>query len=450
MINDFSNIMVVDGVQVQTSEFYTFENSGEHTVGLNLVDNTEIPDYAFKDCDSLTSIVINNTITTIGCEAFYSCSGLTEITIPDSVEYIDDRAFYSCGGLESITCEATVPPTLGEDVFSGTECLIYVPSTSVNAYKAAENWGDYDSQIVPIGYVEPKVTCYYIAEEPNQYIDICNSESTSQFKTCIIDDVEQDSIPYQASFEQTGIHKVEFILDNTTEIGDSTFSVGNLYRVEISDSVTSIGESAFQGWQLTSVTLGSGVTSIGNYAFSGCEQLTSINIPNNVTTIGENAFADCYNLTSISIPASVESIGDRCFNGCMCLNSITVDSNNQYYDNRNNCNAIIETSTNTLIQGCNTTIIPNTVTSIGNYAFHHCNGATYLTIGNGVTSIGNSAFSGCTKLDKITIYATTPPTLANDTVFETIRICPIYVPSTSVNIYKARWRTYANRIQPIT
>ena len=122
-----------------------------------------------------------------------------------------------------------------------------------------------------------------------------------------------------------------------------------------------------------------------------------------VTSIGEEAFRNCQGLISIEIPNSVTSIGDQAFFGCSSLTSITIESGNTMYDSRNNCNAIIETATNTLIHGCKSTVIPSSVTSIGDGAFSCCTGLTSITIPNSVTSIGSSAFESCTGLTSITI-----------------------------------------------
>ena len=240
------------------------------------------------------------------------------------------------------------------------------------------------------------------------------------------------------------------VVYNVTSIGDYAFEgCTGLTSIDIPDGVTSIGIAAFNNCKgLTSVTIPNSVTSIGNNAFNNCKGLTSIDIPNSVTIIGEGAFSwsnltsvtigngvtsiggsafdGCTSLTSIDIPNSVTSIGGWAFNGCSSLTSITVNSENSKYDSRNNCNAIIEKSTNTLIAGCKNTIIPtsvtsiglgafsgcsnltsidipNSVTSIGDYAFRDCKGLTSVTIGNSVTSIGRCAFYGCSGLTSIDI-----------------------------------------------
>ncbi len=189
------------------------------------------------------------------------------------------------------------------------------------------------------------------------------------------------------------------------EIGNSAFEgCCGLTSVTIPNSVFSILGGAFSRCSgLTSVTIPNSVTSIEMHAFAGCSALTSLTIPNSVTSIGQQSFKGCISLTSLSVPKSLTSIGSGAFYGCSALTSIKVETGNVKYDSRNNCNALIETASNKLIIGCNNTVIPSTVTTIGNDAFLNCSGLTSVTIPNSVTSIGFDSFSGCSGLTSLTI-----------------------------------------------
>ena len=144
------------------------------------------------------------------------------------------------------------------------------------------------------------------------------------------------------------------------------------------------------------------VQSIDESAFDCCSLLTSIEIPNTVKYIGKRAFCICTSLKGVKIPNSVISIGESAFIGLSNATSIEVESGNEFYDSRDNCNAIIETSTNTLIAGCQNTIIPSSVTSIGRSAFFRSN-IYEIEIPNSVTIIGPSAFGYCGTLTRIVI-----------------------------------------------
>ena len=226
-------------------------------------------------------------------------------------------------------------------------------------------------------------------------------------------------IPEKVTYES-----VEY---SVTSIGDYAFQMSSITSITIPNSVTSIGKQAFYLCEgLTSVSIPNSVTSISQKAFeacsgltsvnipnslkwiekgtfAGCKNLTSITIPNSVTYIGKEAFKSCSGLTSLTIPNSVTSIDSQAFEGCSGLTSIVVEEGNSEYDSRDNCNAIIETSTNQLILGCQNTKIPNSVTSIGERAFYGCSGLTSIAIPSSVTTIEWYAFYRCSKLTSVTI-----------------------------------------------
>ena len=174
--------------------------------------------------------------------------------------------------------------------------------------------------------------------------------------------------------------------------------------IKFATDVTSIGQDAFGNCDtLKSVSFPYSLLTIDNNAFESCDNIDTIKFGPNITTIGDKAFNGCYSLTSVTIPNSVTSIGSQVFSSCYNLISIIVESGNTVYDSRNECKAIIETATNTLIYGCQNTIIPNSVTDIGSYAFYYCNKLTSITISNNINSIGKYAFSGCNGLTTFTI-----------------------------------------------
>lgn len=240
-------------------------------------------------------------------------------------------------------------------------------------------------------------------KEANQVSDIGtvfrdNTKITSFNELSYFTGIE--AIPSNAFNGCTNLEEIS-LPSTITSIGNYAFSnCRNLKgTLTIPNSVTSIGERAFEGCSgfTGNLTIPNSVTSIGWSAFSGCSGFTgNLTIPNSVTSIGGYAFSGCSGFTgNLTVPDSVTSIGSSAFEGCCGLTSIKVGFNNSVYDSRNDCNAIIETSSNTLIYGCQNTVIPSGVLAIGSFSFSSCSSLTRITIPEGVTSIGNCAFEGC-------------------------------------------------------
>ena len=259
-------------------------------------------------------------------------------------------------------------------------------------------------------------------------------------------------------------------MKDETTIGALTFLMcENVTDVTIPYGVTSIINGTImstdvgpfmQCTNLTGLTIPNSVTSIGNGVAMMCQSLESLNIPDSVTSIGEFAFFYC-GFKDLRIGSGLTNLCDSSFTFLPNVSAITVDANNTVYDSRNNCNAIIETSTNKLIQGCINTVIPNSVTSIRDGVLSSLIGRMYagaftstiesITIPSNVTYIGTYAFNMCENLTSVTVEATTPPTLGEHAFDSNASGRKIYVPTASVDIYKAatNWSGYAEDIEAI-
>ena len=252
--------MYVDNMQISPTSAYTFNTTGEHTVGYTLSDKTKIVDSSFQDCQRLSSIVIPDTVISIGDYAFFGCSSLTSIDLGKGIKTIGNAVFYYCSSLTYIVIPSSVT------------------SIGLNAFN----------------------TCYF---HKDNFIN--NSSATNYPWSAIIYDTVQDDGLY---------------ILGTTAVGCKE----NATNVIIPSNITSISNSAFYNCtSLTSVDIGNSVTSIGDYAFYNCRSLTSVTIPDNVTSIYSDAFSDCSSLTSVTIGNSVTSIGDNAFSYCSSLNEIT-------------------------------------------------------------------------------------------------------------------------------
>ena len=329
----------------------------------------------FYGCKALTSVTIPNGVTSIGYQAFAYCSSLTSITIPNSVTSIDDMAFTGCSGLKSLTLGSSVT-SIGDLAF---------PRSSLNSIIVEDDNQKYDS----------RNDCNAIIETlSNTLIVGCKNTTIPNSVTYI------GSLAF---FNCKGLISID-IPNSVKSIGESAFAFcTDLTSANIPNSVTSIGNDAFQNCKsLTSITIPNNLLSISKNTFADCTSLASINIPNSVTSIEESAFSNS-GLTSITIPQSVTSISIDAFKNCRAIAFISVDDGNTIYDSRNDCNAIIEKTSNTLFLGCKNATIPNNVTRIGEYAFYGCVGLTSVNFPSSVASIGDYAFYGCSGLTSVTV-----------------------------------------------
>ena len=299
--------------------------------------------------------------------AKYVDKNIIEVIIPDAITY------------RHYTYEVK---KIGNDAFSGCQSL-----TSITILNSVTSIGEF---------------AFFACKDLTSIIIPNSVTSIGEFAFCDCNSLTSINIPNSVtSIGYCAFYGCKSLISIIVQNGNPIFDSRNNCNAII-ETKTSI---LYLGCQNT--TIPNSVTSIGYCAFKGCQGLMSITIPKSVTSIGGyllgGAFCGCSSLTSVTIPNSVTSIGRNVFSDCSSLTSIVVEEGNTIYDNRENCNAIIETATNTLIRGCKNTIIPDGVTSIGDHAFKGCSGLTSITIPNSVMSIGDWAFNDCSDLTSINI-----------------------------------------------
>ena len=265
---------------------------------------TVINDNTFSGCTSLRNVDIPSRVTSIGANAFTNCRSMTTLIIPNSVISIGNSAFSGCSGLNSILIGRSTPPTIGTNVFAGSNCLIYVPQESYDLYVNAENWSTYKERIFATG-IDYKAM---LIGGTTKIIE-CNGNTT-------------------LAQSEVGTNNAETInIGNcVTAIGDSAFTNSNsIQTVSIPSGVTSIGNYAFYKYRSTLKTVSGlqGVETIGDYAFQHCSGLTSISFSDSLTSIGGFAFCGT-SLTTIVVPSGVTNIGSGAFQSG-ALTSVTFE-----------------------------------------------------------------------------------------------------------------------------
>jgi len=349
----------------------------------------------------------NYKVKIIGNYAFQDCQDLTSVTIPNSVTVIGEKAFHGCSGLTSVTLNSN---TILSETYTSSSNLSSIFGSQVNKYIIGNS-------VTSIGS--------YAFSNCSALVSVTIGNSVT-------------SIGSYAFYGCLGLTSVT-IPNSVTRIGSHAFkNCSALTSASIGNGVKIIDDYAFHGCSgLVSITIGNGVTYIGGYVFHGCSILTSVSLNCNsiisksfassssistifgtqvksyilgdkITSIGNFAFRDCSELTSVTISNSVTSIGSHAFQNCSELNKVIVPDIAKWYSiSFGSSDANPLTYAHHLYSDENTEIkeliIPNSVTKISSYAFSGCSSLVSVTIPNSVRSIDISAFSECSGLNKVIV-----------------------------------------------
>ena len=417
---------------------------------------TSIGEGAFGGCPNLEYFKIPDGVTSIGRGAFAYCSKLKHINLPQSLVYIGDEAF-DWTSIEAFILPETIE-YIGEHWFDA----VWIFKGRVNNSNVHDGRSDNIYYYYPeggVGYGNMGCSTYR-----NNHVGVGNKVYVLDrigVPNSFIDDIEYYNAVYTeidtiipVCYDEQTVDWLKILPSNISvyipEVFiDETNPFNSVFTKEGSNALYNVwnGELALKWCPGKDVVIPEGVEIIGSHSLWN---LNSIEIPYGIKGIEDYAIEDSPHLTSVELPSSLHFIGPLAFSNCDNLTRIVVDEGNVTYDSRDNCNAVIETATNKLILACKGTVIPPSVTSIGNSAFAGRFNED-ITIPATVTSIEANAFNNIydgLKNNNLNLYfeSEVPPVIDGDIFGGSVA----YVPAAAYDTYCNAdvWRDYTDRIIP--
>lgn len=376
---------------------------------------------AFEKCNSIVSVKIPDTVTSIWHWSFSGCSSLKSVSIPNSVKMIGSGVFEGCSSLPYIFIPSSVTEIY--DCFSGCSSLESINVADDNMYYCS---------LDGILYTKDKTNILRCPQAKVGLVEISNNVLTIN-DNC---------------FYGCALLKSVYIPDSVIEIGDAAFAdCSSLDTIELPNLLCRLGADAFfRCISLSQIQIPSTVSEIKKYTFAACFSLSTVDLPCSVTKIGDHAFCQCYSLSSIKLSNDITYIGEGAFANTS-LTSIIIPN-------------LVTKISDSLFLGCSSLIsvtIPNSITEIGESAFLFCSMLNSICIPKTVTNIGYGAFHECISLKNIYTLPENPPSIgynyydpSDSSCFEDIsENVNLYIPSGKKNIYSSTegWSGFTNFIE---
>ncbi len=387
--SEFENLRAYDSSASGDEEYFTVAGVTYHVTDKA---NSVVEVYKSAEEPYAGTVVIRNSVnyadkdysvTAVADSAFYGCSTLASLTLPSAIANIGNYAFNGCSALTNFVVLAVTPPALGTDALTGidkTACTLYVPESSVSAYKGADIWKEFNNYFIYVSEFVADGIKYYV----NDIVAHTVTVEANNYEGAVI---IPDEVDYQG-FKFT-----------CTEIGSKAFYARyNMTELRLPSTLKVIGSQAFASMQgIDEINVPEGVTTLGSEAFDGCK-MKRITLPKeSLTSFGSNMFYACYNLEGVALPGSIKAIPASTFYG----------ANIQWIE----IGEGIESIGTYAFMGCDmgSVTLPNSCTTLSENAFYACNGLSSFYTGTGLKSVGSSAFYGCSNLTKVFIQTAEEP-----------------------------------------